>query len=127
VEEVVRRFLVRGKVQGVFFRHSTRLEAERLAIRGIARNLPDGSVEVIARGTAQALQQLRVWLHRGPAQARVDAVQESDPGGFRRSLEPPRFLPSLHHQSGIRIAADAAVVACERPRPIAVLGAQVVT
>jgi acylphosphatase len=79
LEEVVRRFLVHGKVQGVFFRHSTRVEAERLAIRGIARNLPDGSVEVIARGTAPAIQELRVWLHRGPARARVDAVQELDP------------------------------------------------
>jgi acylphosphatase len=77
VEKVTRRFLVRGKVQGVFFRHSTRLEAERLAIRGSARNLQDGSVEVIARGTEQAMQELRVWLHRGPAQARVDEVQES--------------------------------------------------
>jgi acylphosphatase len=80
LEEVVRRFLVRGKVQGVFFRHSTRLEAEKLAIRGSARNLPDGSVEVIARGSAPAMQELRVWLQRGPAQARVDTVQESDPG-----------------------------------------------
>ena len=82
MEEVVRRFLVHGKVQGVFFRHSTRLEAERLAIRGIARNLPDGSVEVIARGAVPAIQELRVWLHRGPVQARVDAVQESDPGSL---------------------------------------------
>ena len=80
MEEIVRRFLVRGKVQGVFFRHSARLEAERLGIRGIARNLPDGSVEVIARGAPPAIQELRVWLHRGPVQARVDAVQESDPG-----------------------------------------------
>jgi acylphosphatase len=79
LEEVVRRFLVHGKVQGVFFRHSTRVEAERLAIRGIARNLPDGSVEVIARGTAPAIQELWVWLHRGPARARVDAVQELAP------------------------------------------------
>ena len=65
MEPVVRRFLVHGKVQGVFFRHSARVEAERLAIRGIARNLPDGSVEVIARGTPPAIQELRVWLHRG--------------------------------------------------------------
>ena len=55
------------------------MEAERLDIRGIARNLPDGSVEVIAHGTAPAIQELRVWLHRGPARARVDAVQELDP------------------------------------------------
>jgi acylphosphatase len=82
LEEVVRRFLIHGKVQGVFFRHGTRLEAERLAIRGIARNLPDGSVEVIARGTVPAMQELRRWLHRGPPQARVAAVQESDPDGL---------------------------------------------
>jgi acylphosphatase len=80
LKEVIRRFLVQGKVQGVFFRHSTRREAERLAIRGSARNLPDGSVEVIAGGSAPAMQELRAWLHRGPAQAQVDTVQESDPG-----------------------------------------------
>jgi acylphosphatase len=79
LQEVVRRFLVRGRVQGVFFRHSTRLEAERLAVSGIVRNLPDGSVEVIARGMVAAMQELRRWLHRGPPQARVDAVQESEP------------------------------------------------
>jgi acylphosphatase len=79
--EIVRRFLVLGTVQGVFFRHSTRLEANRLAIRGIARNLPDGSVEVLAQGTAPAVEELRLWLHRGPAQARVDTVRELDPGG----------------------------------------------
>ena len=50
MDEVIRRFLVFGKVQGVYFRHSTRQEAKRLAIRGSARNLPDGSVEVITAG-----------------------------------------------------------------------------
>jgi acylphosphatase len=78
VDEVMRRFLVFGKVQGVYFRHSTRLEAKRLVIRGIARNLPDGSVEVLAQGGASAVEELRVWLQRGPAQARVDTVREVD-------------------------------------------------
>lgn len=78
MERVTRRFLVIGKVQGVYFRHSTRLEAERLAIRGIARNLPDGSVEVIAQGTLTAVESLRQWLHRGPKLARVAAVKELD-------------------------------------------------
>ena len=76
MEEVTRRFRVTGKVQGVYFRDSTRLEAERLAIRGLARNLPDGSVEVIAHGTHAAVESLREWLHRGPAMARVASVQE---------------------------------------------------
>lgn len=75
-----RRFRVRGKVQGVYFRHSTRLEAERLTLAGYARNLPDGSVEVSAHGAPEALEQLREWLHRGPRSARVDSVEEIDAG-----------------------------------------------
>lgn len=76
MNEVIRRFRITGKVQGVYFRHSTRLQAERLAIRGTARNLPDGSVEVLAAGTAAAVESLREWLQRGPAAARVDSVSD---------------------------------------------------
>jgi acylphosphatase len=79
LDPVIRRFLIFGKVQGVYFRHSTRLEARRLVIRGIARNLPDGSVEVLAQGDAAAVEELRVWLRRGPAEARVDEVRETAP------------------------------------------------
>lgn len=78
------RYLVSGKVQGVFFRASTRFEAERLKITGYARNLPDGRVEVLACGQADAVDQLRNWLTRGPAQARVEGVS-SEPA-------PPREL-----------------------------------
>jgi acylphosphatase len=80
LDEVIRRFLVFGKVQGVFFRHSARIEAHRLDIRGIARNLPDGSVEVLARGTPAAIEELRLWLHRGPPEAQVTEVREISPG-----------------------------------------------
>jgi acylphosphatase len=79
VDDVIRRFLVFGRVQGVFFRHSTRLEAHRLDIHGIARNLPDGSVEVLARGSAPAIEELRLWLHRGPPEAQVTEVREVQP------------------------------------------------
>lgn len=79
MDQVVRRFLIFGKVQGVYFRHSTRLEARRLNIRGIARNLPDGSVEVVAQGDAAAVDGLRAWLQHGPAGARVDEVRETAP------------------------------------------------
>jgi acylphosphatase len=79
VSEVTRRFRVTGKVQGVYFRHSTRLEAERLALSGYARNLPDGSVEVLVQGPAAAVIELHQWLHRGPKSARVEAVQEIEP------------------------------------------------
>jgi acylphosphatase len=79
LERIVRRFVITGKVQGVYFRHSTRLEAERLGIQGVARNLPDGSVEVIALGVVVAVESLHQWLHRGPTTARVAAVRELDP------------------------------------------------
>jgi acylphosphatase len=79
LDEVVRRFLVFGKVQGVYFRHSARIEAKRLNLRGFARNLPDGSVEVVAHGAPAAVEELRAWLGRGPAQAKVAEVREVTP------------------------------------------------
>jgi len=69
------RFVVRGRVQGVFFRASTRAEALRLGLDGHARNLPDGSVEVVAAGAAAALRELEQWLERGPPLARVAGVE----------------------------------------------------
>jgi acylphosphatase len=91
MDEVIRRFLVTGKVQGVYFRHSTRLEANRLRVRGLARNLPDGSVEVLAQGNHDAVDALREWLHRGPAHARVDAVREFDVSDGDRAALPAGF------------------------------------
>jgi acylphosphatase len=87
MDEVRRRFLVFGKVQGVYFRHSTRLEANRLAIRGVARNMPDGSVEVLAQGSAAAVAELREWLGHGPKQERVDEVRDMTPDGAVRLPE----------------------------------------
>ncbi|MBE1158762.1 acylphosphatase [Dyella acidiphila] len=72
------RFLVSGKVQGVFFRASTREEALKLGLQGHARNLPDGRVEVVAGGTPEALQALEQWLWQGPPAAQVDEVLRSD-------------------------------------------------
>ncbi|MCW8918632.1 MAG: acylphosphatase [Gammaproteobacteria bacterium] len=69
------RCRVSGRVQGVWFRDSTRRQAERLGLRGSARNLADGSVEVVACGEEAALQALRDWLWQGPRDARVTAVQ----------------------------------------------------
>jgi acylphosphatase len=68
------QFHVRGRVQGVCFRASTRRQAVRLGLTGYARNLADGSVAVLACGTAAALDELERWLQRGPPTARVDAV-----------------------------------------------------
>ncbi|NIK08134.1 acylphosphatase [Xanthomonas arboricola] len=68
------RFLVTGVVQGVWFRAATRERAVALGLRGHARNLPDGSVEVVAAGTDAALDALETWLWQGPPADRVAAV-----------------------------------------------------
>lgn len=72
------RFLVGGKVQGVWFRASARDRAVALGLRGFARNLPDGRVEVLAIGEEEPLEELAQWLHYGPPQARVDELERLD-------------------------------------------------
>ncbi|HEY0503970.1 MAG TPA: acylphosphatase [Lysobacter sp.] len=69
------RFIVSGKVQGVFFRASAREQALELGLRGWARNLPDGRVEVLAAGDDAALDALTAWLREGPPMARVDDLE----------------------------------------------------
>ncbi|MGA8619756.1 MAG: acylphosphatase [Candidatus Sulfotelmatobacter sp.] len=73
-----RRFVVRGRVQGVGFRWFVEREAHILGISGWVRNNTDGSVEVLAQGTRDQLSGLRLRLRQGPRAARVDAVEESD-------------------------------------------------
>lgn len=65
-------------MQGVGFRWFVWREARRLGLGGFARNLPDGSVEVLADGSVEALAQLERVLARGPSAARVDHVDKSD-------------------------------------------------
>jgi acylphosphatase len=76
-EIVCHRYLISGRVQGVFFRESTVREATSLGLRGWAINLPDGKVEVLAVGPLRAVETIGVWLHRGPPTARVDAVNKT--------------------------------------------------
>ncbi len=73
-----RRFIVSGKVQGVFFRASTKKEADRLGLKGYAKNLQSGQVEVLAQGSAKATEELRVWLHEGSDYCHVESVVEVD-------------------------------------------------
>jgi acylphosphatase len=68
------RFVVTGRVQGVFFRQSTVNQARRLGLAGWVRNRDDGAVEGLASGAPEALAQLRTWLAQGPPAARVDGV-----------------------------------------------------
>lgn len=66
---------VEGKVQGVGFRAFVRLQATSLGLRGWVRNLPDGSVEVAAAGTAPGLARLETLLWEGPPRSQVAAVR----------------------------------------------------
>jgi acylphosphatase len=85
---IAQRFVVSGRVQGVYYRASTRAKAQELGIRGHARNLPDGSVEVLAVGGPDEVAQLEKWLWQGPPAAQVtsvvkqDASPDSAPSGF---------------------------------------------
>ena len=73
-----RRFLVRGRVQGVGFRWFVEREAHMLGVAGWVRNNADGAVEVLAQGTKEQLAALRGRLQQGPRAARVDVVEESE-------------------------------------------------
>jgi acylphosphatase len=72
-----RRVTVRieGVVQGVWFRDYSRREADRLALSGFVRNLPDGAVEVVLEGAAGQVAAMIRWLHRGSPQAIVKQVR----------------------------------------------------
>ena len=71
------RFLVSGLVQGVGFRWFVARHARALGLTGYARNLADGSVEVVVDGSAEALPELERLLRVGPGSAQVDQVQRS--------------------------------------------------
>ncbi len=73
-----RRYVVRGRVQGVGFRWFVEREAQLLGLAGWVRNNFDGSVEVLATGTQEQLSRLRRKLQDGPRAARVDEVDESE-------------------------------------------------
>ena len=81
---IARRAWVSGRVQGVNYRAATALRATQLGVRGYARNLEDGRVEVLAIGTCDAVEALLSWLWRGPSFAHVSAVEveETDAGSL---------------------------------------------
>jgi acylphosphatase len=88
-----RRCVVSGRVQGVYYRASTQQRARAAGIVGSARNLPDGSVEVVACGEQDAVDSFIAWLWQGPSAAKVadvtveliDAAPETWPSGFTTS------------------------------------------
>jgi acylphosphatase len=72
---VYRKIVVTGRVQGVFFRDSSRQMAERLNLHGYVRNLSDGRVEVLAAGDAENVESLIKWLKTGPKLAKVSNIE----------------------------------------------------
>ena len=83
------RFIIGGKVQGVWFRAATREQALKLGVDGYAKNLPDGRVEVVAAGTDEAIAALERWLWQGPPLADVQKVS-------REAVEPAPALHGFH-------------------------------
>lgn len=69
------KIIVTGKVQGVGFRYAALHFAQGMAVEGIVRNLPDGSVEIDVQGSDNDVDALVAWCYRGPQRARVDKVE----------------------------------------------------
>lgn len=76
-EDVARRLVVHGHVQGVLYRESMRHEAERLGIDGWVRNRSDGTVEAHVQGAPEAVEAIVAWARRGPEHARVERVESA--------------------------------------------------
>lgn len=69
---------VRGKVQGVFFRASTKAVADQLGVKGLVRNEKDGSVYIEAEGDGFSLESFLEWCHEGPQKAEVENVETTE-------------------------------------------------
>jgi acylphosphatase len=87
MKKICVKAMVSGRVQGVFFRQSTRQQAQKLGITGHAINLSDGRVEVLACGSEDSINQLLTWLDHGPEMAMVTKVESQEiqtaaPGTF---------------------------------------------
>lgn len=73
-----KHLLIKGKVQGVFFRANARDLAEELGLTGWVRNTEEGDVEAMATGKLEQLQKFVDWCHLGPSRAKVTRVEEQD-------------------------------------------------
>ena len=82
------KVIIKGRVQGVFFRVSTQKQAQRLNLCGYAKNLDDGRVEVLAQGEEKNVKTLLKWLHAGPPLAKVEQItwKEQQPSTHTRFL-----------------------------------------
>lgn len=76
---------ISGKVQGVFFRATTKKKADKLGVSGWVKNLEDGRVEAVFEGDDRQVKKILDFVHHGPDRAEVEnvEVEEVDPEGFR--------------------------------------------
>jgi acylphosphatase len=99
MSEVIRHVLIRGTVQGVGFRYWTRRTATARGLEGWVRNRRNGSVEAVFAGPEQAVAEMIALCRRGPASARVDAVDETapEPDALKLRRRDERFseLPTI--------------------------------
>jgi acylphosphatase len=86
-ERVTRRLVAHGRVQGVWFRESMRIEAQRLGVDGWVRNRLDGCVEAVVQGNAEAVAAIVAWARRGPQSAQVDHLEVSETTGHYARFE----------------------------------------
>jgi len=73
-ETIQIKVIVKGRVQGVFYRAHTQRQADRLGVKGYVKNLPDRSVEAVFKGDPQSVSQMVKWCHKGPAASNVEDV-----------------------------------------------------
>lgn len=84
---ITRHLTITGKVQGVWYRDSMRIEAERLGVAGWVRNRRDGAVEAMLQGDAAAVAALVDWARRGPPAAAVAGVEVAEGSGSYTGFE----------------------------------------
>lgn len=73
------RVIIKGRVQGVFYRASTKKQADQLGIQGWVRNLPDGSVEALFQGDQTIISKMLAWCRQGPPASKVETVSTENP------------------------------------------------
>jgi acylphosphatase len=79
--KIVRRLVISGRVQGVWYRESMRIEAERLGVAGWVRNRAGGTVEAVVHGDEDAVAAIIAWAWRGPPAAEVSHIEISEDSG----------------------------------------------
>jgi len=86
-EAITRRIVVHGRVHGVGFRESLRIEAREAGASGWVRNRRDGTVEAVIHGPPEAVERVVAWAGRGPSTAEVTSIEVGDADGTFAGFE----------------------------------------